>query len=66
MLIAVPEPFHALRRRPDLDIIKEALWIETPANDNFNLLSDNYYTQDFYVRVDDSYLYFLEQNLNPQ
>lgn len=66
VLIAVTEPFHALKRRPDLDIIKEVLWIETPANDNFTLLSGNYYTLDFYVRVVDSYIHFLEQNLNTQ
>jgi hypothetical protein len=33
-------------------ILLKRLWIETPANENFDLLLDNnYYNEDFYVTV---------------
>jgi hypothetical protein len=58
-LIAVSELFHGVKRRFDLDISNECVWIETHINDNYNLLLGNHYiASDCNVKITENYFNF--------
>jgi hypothetical protein len=66
-LIAVSNLLQGFMRRHDPETAKELVWVEIPVSDSFNLLvlTGNYsFPPDCNITIIDSYLKFVEQNLN--
>jgi hypothetical protein len=65
MLIAVSESLKGVKRRYDLEMIKECVWVEIPVRDNYSLLIGNhYFAPDCDVKIIENYSNSLEVNLN--
>jgi hypothetical protein len=59
-LIAVSILLHGVKRRLNLEIINECVWIEIPTKDNYNLLLGNHYIAPYCnVKIIEKYLNFL-------
>jgi hypothetical protein len=65
VLIAVSKSLNGVKRRYDLEMTKECVWIEIPIRDNCNLLIGNhYFAPDCEIKIIENYLNSLEVNLN--
>jgi hypothetical protein len=43
MLIAISKSLYAVKRRHDLEVTKESMWIEIPVRDDYSLAIGNHY-----------------------
>jgi hypothetical protein len=67
VLTAVYQSLSGCKRRYDLEMTSECVWIEIPLPDIFNLLFGNhYFSPNTDVRVIENYFNSLEIKLNPQ
>jgi hypothetical protein len=65
VLIAVSKSLNGVKRRYDLEMTKECVWVEIPVIDNYSLPTGNHYFKpDCDVKLIENYLNSLEVNLN--
>jgi hypothetical protein len=67
VLTAVHQSISGCKRRYDLELTSECVWIEIPLPDGFNLLVGNhYFSPNTDIRVIENYFNSLKIKLNPQ